>query len=99
MKLRIVLASSPLNSPFFEDGIEVALTAADLEVETEVVLTGAFLEYVKNTSLLVSTAFISAFSNVGAIDMTSPVAFICGPRLRFAYTNLSNGQRGSLTTT
>ena len=50
MKLRIVLASSPLNSPFFEDGIEVALTAADLEVETEVVLTGAFLEYVKNTS-------------------------------------------------
>ena len=50
MKLRIVLASSPLNSPFFEDGIEVALTAADLEVETEGVLTGAFLEYVKNTS-------------------------------------------------
>ena len=50
MKLRIVLASSPLNSPFFEDGIEVALTAADLEVETEVALTGAFLEYVKNTS-------------------------------------------------
>lgn len=50
MKLRIVLASSPLNSPFFEDGLEVALTAADLEVETEVVLTGAFLEYVKNTS-------------------------------------------------
>lgn len=50
MKLRIVLASSPLNSPFFEDGIEVALTAADMEVETEVVLTGAFLEYVKNTS-------------------------------------------------
>lgn len=50
MKLRIVLASSPLNSPFFEDGIEVALTAVDLEVETEVVLTGAFLEYVKNTS-------------------------------------------------
>ena len=50
MKLRIVLSSSPLNSPFFEDGLEVALTAADLEVETEVVLTGAFLEYVKNTS-------------------------------------------------
>lgn len=48
MKLRIVLASSPLNSPFFEDGIEVALTAADMEVETEVVLTEAFLEYVKN---------------------------------------------------
>ena len=50
MKLRIVLSSSPLNSPFFEDGLDVALTAADLEVETEVVLTGAFLEYVKNTS-------------------------------------------------
>lgn len=48
MKLRIVLSSSPLNSPFFEDGIEVALTAADMEVETEVVLTGSFLEYVKN---------------------------------------------------
>ena len=48
MKLRIVLASSPLNSPFFEDGIEVALTAADMEVKTEVVLTGSFLEYVKN---------------------------------------------------
>ena len=48
MKLRIVLASSPLSSPFFEDGIEVALTAADMEVATEVVLTGAFLEYVKN---------------------------------------------------
>ena len=30
------------------------------------------------------TAFISAISNVSAIDMTSPVAFICVPRLRFA---------------
>ena len=48
MKLRIVLSSSPLNSPFFEDGIEIALTAADMEVETEVVLTGSFLEYVNN---------------------------------------------------
>jgi len=45
------------------------------------------------------TAFISAASNVGAIAMTSPVAFICVPSLRLAPANLSNGQRGSFTTT
>ena len=31
--------------------------------------------------------------------MTSPVAFICVPNLRLAPENLSNGQRGNLTTT
>ena len=45
------------------------------------------------------TAFISAISNEGAMAMTSPVAFICVPNLRLAPENLSNGQRGNLTTT
>ena len=38
-------------------------------------------------------------SKVGAMAITSPVAFICGPRVRLAPANLSKGQRGSLTTT
>ena len=45
------------------------------------------------------TAFISAISNEGAMAMTSPVAFICVPSFRLAPENLSNGQRGNLTTT
>ena len=31
-------------------------------------------------------------------DVTSPVAIIWVPRVRFAYTNLSNGHFGNLTT-
>lgn len=50
MKLRVVLSTSPLISPFYEDGIEVALTAADMEVNTEVVLTGDFLAYVNSAN-------------------------------------------------
>ena len=45
------------------------------------------------------TAFISAASKVGAMAMTSPVAFICGPRVRLAPANLSKGHFGSFTTT
>ena len=55
-----------------------------------------------NVSMPISaprTAFISAISNEGAMAMTSPVAFICVPSFRLALENLSNGQRGNLTTT
>ena len=45
------------------------------------------------------TAFIMACSKLGAMLITSPVAFICVPSLREAFTNLSNGHLGSLTTT
>ena len=45
------------------------------------------------------TAFISAISKPGAMDMTSPVAFIWVPRVRAAPLNLSNGHLGTLTTT
>ncbi len=44
------------------------------------------------------TDFISAASKVGAMPITSPVAFICVPSVRRACMNLSNGQRGILTT-
>ena len=41
----------------------------------------------------------NASSKVGAIAITSPVAFICGPSVRVALLNLSKGQRGIFTTT
>ena len=44
------------------------------------------------------TAFCSAASKVRSIAITSPVAFICVPSARSASGNLSNGQRGILTT-
>ena len=44
------------------------------------------------------TAFISAPSKLLSMAMTSPVAFIWVPSVLSAYTNLSNGQRGNLTT-
>ena len=43
-------------------------------------------------------AFCSAASKVRSIAITSPVAFICVPSARSASGNLSNGQRGILTT-
>ena len=45
------------------------------------------------------TAFISAISKLLAMDMTSPVAFICVPSVRLAPANLSKGHLGNLTTT
>ena len=45
------------------------------------------------------TAFMSAASKQGAMLMTSPVAFICGPRPRLAPANLSKGHFGNFTTT
>ena len=45
------------------------------------------------------TAFCSADSKVRPIAMTSPVAFICVPRVRLPAPNLSKGQRGIFTTT
>ena len=45
------------------------------------------------------TAFISAASKQGAMAMTSPVAFIWGPRPRLAPANLSKGHLGNFTTT
>ena len=45
------------------------------------------------------TAFMSAASKQGAMAMTSPVAFICGPRLRSEPPNLSKGHFGNFTTT
>ena len=44
------------------------------------------------------TAFISAISKLGAMAMTSPVAFICVPSVRLASANLSKGHFGILTT-
>ena len=48
MKIRIILRSSPLVSPFYEDGLEVALAAADMEIDTQVFFTGPFLEYIES---------------------------------------------------
>ena len=45
------------------------------------------------------TAFISACSKLVPMAITSPVAFICVPSVRLAYTNLSNGHFGNFTTT
>ena len=45
------------------------------------------------------SALLSAAPKVRSIAITSPVAFIWLPRLRSAVGNLSNGKRGSLTTT
>ena len=45
------------------------------------------------------TALSIAGPNSRSMAIASPVAFICTPRLRSADGNLSNGQRGSLTTT
>ena len=44
------------------------------------------------------TAFISAISKLGAMAMTSPVAFIWVPRRRLASANLSKGHLGIFTT-
>ena len=44
------------------------------------------------------TAFIIAISKVGAMDMTSPVAFICVPSLLLEPANLSNGHFGNFAT-
>ena len=44
------------------------------------------------------TAFIRAISKLGAMDMTSPVAFILVPRVRLASANLSKGHWGIFTT-
>ena len=44
------------------------------------------------------TAFWNAASNDRSIAMTSPVAFICVVTVRSPLGNLSNGQRGILTT-
>ena len=44
------------------------------------------------------TAFIRAISKLGAIAMTSPVAFIWVPRVREASANLSKGHLGIFTT-
>ena len=44
------------------------------------------------------TAFISASSTLWPMAIASPVAFICVPSRREAFTNLSNGHFGSLTT-
>ena len=45
------------------------------------------------------TAFSRAGPNSRSMAIASPVAFICTPSDRSASGNLSNGQRGSLTTT
>ena len=44
------------------------------------------------------SAFWSAASKVRSAAITSPVAFICVPRLRSPAGNLSKGQRGIFTT-
>ena len=44
------------------------------------------------------TAFIRAISKLGAMDMTSPVAFIWVPSVRLASANLSKGHLGIFTT-
>ncbi len=44
------------------------------------------------------TAFIRAISKLGAMDMTSPVAFIWVPKVREASANLSKGHLGIFTT-
>ena len=44
-------------------------------------------------------AFISPASKVGAIAITSPVAFIWVPKSRSAVKNLLNGHLGIFTTT
>ena len=44
------------------------------------------------------TAFRSAISKLGAMAMTSPVAFIWVPRVRLASANLSKGHLGIFTT-
>ncbi len=48
--LLIVFASSPLESLQFEQGLEVALAAADLELEVEVIFEGACAEAVQQAS-------------------------------------------------
>ena len=58
----------------------------------------AFLVMVSMPSSMERTAFIMPASKLGAIAMISPVAFICVPRVFFAYTNLSNGHFGNFTT-
>ncbi len=45
------------------------------------------------------TAFIIPSSKLLPIAITSPVAFICVPKVRGEPANLSNGHLGSLTTT
>jgi glutamate racemase len=44
-------------------------------------------------------AFIKAISKELPIAMTSPVAFICVPKIREAVKNLANGHLGIFTTT
>ena len=44
------------------------------------------------------TALSKAISKLGAMAITSPVAFICVPRARLASANLSKGHLGIFTT-
>ena len=53
---------------------------------------------VSSPSSMLCTAFMKACSKLLAMAITSPVAIICVPRDFLAYTNLSNGHFGNLTT-
>ena len=53
---------------------------------------------VSRPSSVEETAFIRACSKLPAMAITSPVAIIWVPRLLSAYTNLSKGHLGYLTT-
>ena len=59
------------------------------------------IDFIRSVSQPISaprTAFISACSTFTPIAITSPVAFICVPRVRLPYTNLSNGHFGIFAT-
>ena len=60
---------------------------------------GSFLRFrLSRPTSAPRTAFISAISKLGAMAMTSPVAFIWVPSLRLASANLSKGHLGIFTT-
>ncbi len=48
--LTVVLSRDPQISSFYEQGLEVAMTCADLNEECQVVLEGYFLEHIKQAS-------------------------------------------------
>jgi hypothetical protein len=58
-----------------------------------------FVQTVRKALPDTRVAFISAAPKELLIDITSPVAFICVPRVLSAFTNLSKGHFGIFTTT
>ena len=65
--LLIVFSSSPINSDHFEQGIDVALAGADLELEIEILFEGECAEVLSQAS--VDSVFVKKLSQLQLYKM------------------------------